>query len=203
MHNGSINFTLLPESLPFLVYQRTEYIKKISQMYYDDMKTTFDFLLPYLPKQAYSILDIGSGMAGIDVFLGKHYRNAKITLLDKNGIEDKVKIGYQKSVNEFGAYNSFKYATRLLVQNGITNIEFCNIAEKSFPKGPFDIVISLLSWGFHYPANTYAEDVERSTEDHSIIILDLRKDTPRPFPGGTIIFEAEKYVRLLYVKGQI
>lgn len=71
--------------LPLLREQRTHYTDPARQ-YGEELTQTFAQIKPFLPRTAKRILDIGSGMAGIDVLLGRHYPDATIHLLDKSGV---------------------------------------------------------------------------------------------------------------------
>jgi hypothetical protein len=43
--------------------------------------------------------------------------------------------------------------------------------------GSVDLIISLLSWGFHYPAATYLSQVYHLLSDDGVVVLDVRKGT--------------------------
>lgn len=40
---------------------------------------------------------------------------------------------------------------------------------------PLDLVISLVSWGFHFPVSTYLDQVHDLLREGGRLILDLRK----------------------------
>ncbi len=63
---------------------------KIKREFSKDMEREYLTIKKYLPKKANSILDIGCGIAGIDIFLSNHYKkNIDIFLLDKTIIHKK------------------------------------------------------------------------------------------------------------------
>ena len=57
-------------------------------MYSNGLWEDYHGLLPYLPDKVASILDIGCGVAGIDVLLYHHYQNPEIHLMDGDGLGD-------------------------------------------------------------------------------------------------------------------
>jgi SAM-dependent methyltransferase len=148
------------QCLPLLREQRTHY-RDIGAEYGVELAETFGTFRSYLPRTAKCILDIGCGMAGIDVLLHRHYPDAEIVLLDKQGVSDKPKTGHHRSVGSFGNYHDFGGALELLEANGVNmdRIRTHDIGVDPFPADKFDVVISLLSWGFHYPISTYCPNV--------------------------------------------
>lgn len=136
-------------------------------------------------------------MAGIDVFLGRHYPDATIHLLDKSGVSPKINAGFNGSAEEFAHYNDFAAARELLATNGVSNPIVCHDMHRElFPSRAFDVVVSLLSWGFHYPISTYAPRCS------GVMVVDVRKGTSgeddlRKFGDMIVIHEAQKYRRVV------
>lgn len=65
-----------------------------------------------------------------------------------------------------------------------------------FPSQTFDVVVSLLSWGFHYPISTYAPRCS------GVMVVDVRKGTNgegdlRKYGDLTVVHEAQKYRRVV------
>lgn len=153
----------------------------IKNRYRNDMMEEYRQLQNYLPGKCGAILDIGCGMAGIDTFLYKHYLQSselRFYLLDKTDIEEKVFYGFK----EQGAfYNSLELARELLTQNGI-EAEMIFTQEATEKNGilfdtTFDLVISLLSWGHHYPVSVYLEQVYEKLNPGGHLIIDIRTGT--------------------------
>src|SRR5215216_4618808 len=58
------------------------HINETARKYFADMKQEFDILKPFLPDRPCTILDIGCGLGGIDIFLNRHFQGqAPIHLL--------------------------------------------------------------------------------------------------------------------------
>ena len=59
----------------------------------------------------------------------------------------------------------------MLEMNGVPGvcIHKINIHDKAFPTGPFDVILSLLSWGFHYPVDLYLPKVLETLAPNGIL----------------------------------
>jgi SAM-dependent methyltransferase len=169
-----ITSIVVPDAcIPLLLEQRTHYLNNPAVEYSAELNETYLEICDYLPNDS-RILDIGCGMAGIDVLLGKHYGNgAKITISDKQGVSKVINCGFHENADEFSNYHDFDAALKLLESNGISNVECVDLNHQPFPCSEFDVVISLLSWGFHYPITTYNPKVSRG----GVIIADIRNGT--------------------------
>jgi SAM-dependent methyltransferase len=137
-------------------------------------------ITPHLPAQAARILDIGCGVAGIDVLLHDHYAAQKpgIWLLDKSTISKRVFYGFN---HEAAFYNSLSTARALLESNDVPAVavhctEVGEGPSRIAEPAAADLVVSLLSWGFHYPVETYLTEVRRVLAPGGRVILDARKD---------------------------
>jgi SAM-dependent methyltransferase len=131
---------------------------------------------------------------------------AELSLLDKDLLSEKIYYGYKSS----GAfYNSLSIAQTFLTANAVpsSKILIYDPDADGFPRRErFDLIISLISWGFHYPVETYLEEVHGSLADDGVLILDLRKGTDgrrslaARFASVETIVDAEKYERVLVRK---
>lgn len=155
--------------------------KRISALYFQDMDRTFEGLRDYLPSKADNILDIGCGMGGIDLFLYNHFGpGINIFLLDSHKTDLDINIGFHQDADSFSFYNDFDLSRLYLSENGVleSSIHTVNIEADQFPSDrKFDVIISLLSWGFHYPLATYLEAVKATLSDDSSLIVDIRNST--------------------------
>jgi SAM-dependent methyltransferase len=143
-----------------------------------DLSREYAEILPHLPRRADSILDIGCGVGGIDVLLHRHYGAPRLHLVDRTQTNDKVYYGF----TERGAfYNSLDVTRRLLLRNGVpeSDLRFRDVGEGFELNVPeaVDLVVSLFSWGFHYPTSVYADEVRGLLRPGGRVILDVRKET--------------------------
>lgn len=184
---------------------------RAKRIFRKDMGREYSILKPHLPEHARAILDIGCGVAGIDVLMHAHYREKNqtidICLLDKTEMPKRVYYGLEEKGSY---YNSLSIAREMLVLNGVAP-EHILVQEVGDDyriafRTKFDLVISLISWGFHYPVATYLEQVYELLQPGGVLILDVRKDSggieqiQRKFGNTKIIFEARKYARVMAKK---
>ncbi len=130
-----------------------------------------------LPSRPTRILDVGCGVAAIDALLFMHYgrrSDLQFFLLDRSELFDLPRYGFSTR-REF--YNSLSVAERLLRANGI---DTARVHLLEAPKEPplslpaVDLVVSLASWGFHYPVSTYLEPAWNALAPGGTLILDIR-----------------------------
>lgn len=181
--------------IAWLRRHRTHYGPDLVEEYSAELSETYEQIRPFLPPRAKRILDIGAGLGGINVLLSRQYDEfLEITLLDRSGITPGPQGGFHEG--GFAAYNSFEHAIDLLGANGVEDeVLVCDIDREPFPDGEFDIVISLLSWGFHYPITTYRPRAR-------LIVADVRRNTDgeealSSYGKLTVVHEAEKYRRVV------
>lgn len=208
---GRLLYSILSIVCSFNNYVSLEayfFSKKIARAYSDDMHNEFETFKAYLPDRIQTALDIGCGVAGIDVLLAKHFNfKAELFLLDKTAIDKKVYYLFEEKGSN---YNSLKTAQDLLELNGVPSDmvytqEATDDNEILF-KETFDLVLSLISWGFHYPIKTYLEEVYEHMHSGSLLIIDVRNGTDgedllrQKFGSVKVLFDKEKYKRFLVLK---
>lgn len=140
----------------------------------------FNMIEPHLPEHAASIIDIGCGVAGIDVHLKRKYPDAHLTLLDSDG--EACNCGLS---DNGGAGGDRKAAEALLSANGVRVDRWLPIGCTELLEA--DLIISLLSWGFHYPLSAY--------KAKGFCIADVRFWQPSP---GKVIWKAQKSNRMAW-----
>ena len=180
------------------LFNRALIKKRFSEALHDE----YIHLLPYLPEINNPIIvDIGCGMGGIDVFLNEHYKgSANFYLVDESRIDKNIWYGYEK---EGSRYNDLEKTGELLKANALREDHFSYLTPKEFVKKEIqvDIVISLISWGYHYPVATYAAKVKEILKPNGILIIDVRKEVVDEiksyFSTCTVIFEDSKRCRVL------
>lgn len=183
--NSNILHKLLFNRFPnFFTYQKVvnteaKILTNCKKSINNEIFFEFNFLIPYLPKRVNSVLDIGCGVAIFDVLLYKYYGDQiNIYLLDKSQVDDKKHPGY-RSDDRF--YSSMSEAVKLLTSNGVSpdNIKTQEVNKKysiDF-NAKIDLIISMASWGFHYPIETYLDKVYQMLNNDGTLIIDVRKGT--------------------------
>jgi SAM-dependent methyltransferase len=201
---------VLSRICPFSIYNEAVAIQakigrsRIKALYEDDMRKEYLSIKDYLPKTCSSILDIGCGVAGIDVFLSEHYKDKQpiFYLLDKTSIENPIFYDFKPK----GAfYNSLDAAKAMLIRNG-TPERCVHLAEATDNNDididcKVDLVISLISWGFHYPVETYLDKVYDILIEGGSVIIDVRRETNgihilnNVFGKVEVIFDGDKKIQ--------
>jgi SAM-dependent methyltransferase len=174
-------------------------------LYADDMRREYESLRPVLPAQCASVLDIGCGVAGIDVYIQEHYAGREIDfyLLDRTQVTGAV---YYLFESRGSFYNSLDVAKAMLTANGIPAhrvhlLEASDAGDIPIGARP-DVVLSLLSWGFHYPIATYLRRAHELVSDAGVVILDIRRGTGgiealrQVFPVVEVFQATDKYDRV-------
>lgn len=136
-------------------------------------------LLPHIPKNTSTIMDIGAGLAGMDLLLTRHFQFESIALVDRSHQDQRV---YYEFEERGSFYNSFDLAKELLTQGGVDPESIVCISAPDDGRLPpaikdVDLVISTLSWGFHYPVSFYLASVKELLSARGVLILDVRIGT--------------------------
>jgi SAM-dependent methyltransferase len=179
--------------------------RRIKTLYAEDMEREYQSIRGVLPAVCTSVLDIGCGVAGIDVFIQRRYGEDDIDffLLDRSEVTPNVFYSFQSH----GAfYNSLEVARTLMTSNGIPaeRVHLLEVtpAMEIRITGKIDLIISLLSWGFHYPVSTYLSRVHELLSDKGVLVMDVRKGSDGVqllrglFPKTDIVQSTLKYDRV-------
>ena len=110
----------------------------------------FEQIAPFLPEKVNTILDIGCGLAGIDILLKQKYPDARLMLLDSDGKAENFRGGFD---NEMLPFMQRTETERFLESNGVNVNQWLDVGTKETLAA--DLIISLYSWGWHYPLETY------------------------------------------------
>ena len=176
--------------LAYALLQRSA-LRRLDLTFSEIVEYDMALMRPWLPPDARRILDVGSGIAAIDARLNQIYPGADFYLLDKAAVAD-VRYGMETE-QEF--YTSQITAQRLLSWSGIDLGRVHTMeATPSYTvdASEFDLVVSLFSWGWHYPIGAYAEAVGEATVPGAILIADIRN-----WEGGEILLDYFKELSMI------
>ena len=186
----------------YLMYQRNhkhftnEMLEKLIRTQQKDIKVIDSFL----KSKPLKVLDIGCGLGIYDLAIYDYFNrdnNLTFYLLDKttSAAEEKnIHYGY-RPVASF--YNNLDYTTELLNINGIpkNNIQCISVDNEIAPcnqpalggqgdltlttkklaaLSEVDLVISIISWGYHYPISTYLDVVYKILKSDGLLCLHCR-----------------------------
>lgn len=150
--------------------------ERISRLYYHDMQAELESLSPFLVRKPLNVLDIGCGIGGIDVLINNFCcGEVEFYLLDKTEI-DRIYYGMNSRA---AFYNDFDLTSEFLQENGVSleRVHFIEAGESRIRSigQTFDLIFSLISWGFHYPLSTYLDEALSALAPTGVIVLDLRR----------------------------
>lgn len=181
------------------------FASQIKREFNKDLVEEYSIIKQFLPQNMSSFLDIGCGVAGIDLLISHHYaNNVDIFLIDKTQVDKNIHYYFE---TEGSFYNSLQISKKLLETNGVSSdrihLQEATNDNKILFENEFDLIVSLISWGFHYPVSTYLNEVYDKLKPGGILIVDIRKDTDgkneitSKFGNCRVIFESEKYIKIL------
>lgn len=146
--------------------------------------------LPILPQTelGLTLVDIGSGLGGIDILLQRHYEG-RINPVLVDGAKDKPVMKFHRNT-----FNSMQVASRFHERNGNPVVQGIDANMRELPalSTPAFLVISLGAWCFHLPPDLYLDWVLRAVRKGSVLILDVRKDKPEWSRQLAAAFEVSK-----------
>ena len=132
----------------------------------------YETIKNFLPSNALNILDIGCGLAILDIFLAQNYEKPNFFLIDKNKVDLKIKYGFSKN---YESYNNLNETKKVLLANNILDeqIFIKNAEEKIDINKKMDLVLSIKSMAFHYPLENYLDLLKRVCTKNTEFIFDV------------------------------
>lgn len=143
--------------------------------YEADLRQCYEQIAPHLPPACWAVLDIGSGLGGIDVLIRRHYEAAGggcyVHLLDGESDPPAVRL-HRETFNDMAVARDFQK------RNGLKAERFGYFTPKTeWVPRPYDLVVSFGSWCFHYAPAVYLP-LLRGTQPGAVLIVDLRVGKP-------------------------
>lgn len=158
----------------FLINIANHNIKKINKKFFKDMNKEYQDLKKYIPSDIKSVIDIGSGIGAINIFLNRYHPTIReFILVDKNFISKKVRYGFVSGTTE--GYNKLAITKKFLMSNGIDSekIFLFDFTNDKLPTKKYDLVISLISMGYHYPIENYLNYLKKNSTKNTVFIFDI------------------------------
>ncbi len=154
-----------------------------------EISDEFELIANSIEMDVNKVMDIGCGHGIINYFFYQTF-GCDLHLVDIERTDDQHHYYKDKGAG----YGSLKKARQFLEANGVpaeriqtTNPNYQELADENL-----DVIISLLSCGFHYPVFEYAEFAKRALRPGGLFIFDMRDDTGQEaffeiFPNYSII----------------
>ena len=174
--------------------------------YEEHLLSTYRSVAEYLPVYCAGILDVGSGLGGIDVLFARHYDQGderspqpKIHLLD--GLDDKPEMQLHRKT-----FNNMSVAREFMLMNGVAQWQFDYYGpDAAQPTMKYDLIVSFGAWCFHLEPATYMRFVRNACKPETCLILEVRKSKDlwraqleQHFVERAIAHEGRKFLRIVY-----
>ena len=147
--------------------------KEIENKINEEFLSEFNTIKHYLPNNPKNILDIGCGLAVIDIFLNDYYlKKSNFTLIDKNYVDKKVSYGFD---NNSESYNKLEITKEFLIFNSlkVEQLQLINADENFVLNKKYELIISLFSMGYHYSIENYIDIIKKNSTNTTKVIFDL------------------------------
>ena len=146
--------------------------QKLDESVQNLFEKEYETIKNFLPSNASNILDIGCGLAILDIFLAQRYKKSNFFLIDKNKVDLKIKYGFSKN---YESYNNLNETNKVLLANNILDkqIFIKNAEEKIDINKKMDLVLSIKSMAFHYPLENYLDLLKRVCTKNTEFIFDI------------------------------
>ena len=144
---------------------------------YDQMnRGWWEEIKPHLPRKADRVLDIGCGLGGIDELVYDHFSRSgsvELHLADRDHVSETVTYDFAE---ESAAYNSLALTRAFLAGRGVPQeaIHTVDVDKDGLPEVSFDLILSFLAWGFHFPVETYLDYAKDHLSPAGVLMLDTR-----------------------------
>lgn len=144
---------------------------------FQDISLEIAKLRSHIPtKSLNKIISIGPGNGLCELFLISQGYTSELLLVDIEATEH-----HHHGFNSKGSgYASLIATKNFILENTSSNVKIlaCNPQKEQLPNFEYTLLLSLLSMGFHYACDEYAEFILNQATAESIVILDKRRGTP-------------------------
>lgn len=193
-----------PKHFEYLVIQRGEVaherknFEKWKVAYEASLGSILNQIAPALPKVCRRIVDVGSGLGGIDVLLRERYGEdlERIWLVDGENDPPEVVASYK-------TFNNAKVAKDFHFKNGAAP-GLVDVVQ-NIPNVKVDLFVSFAAYGFHIHPGNYLDDIVAASHKDTTLIFDVRRTKDawlqllvEAFGTPRVLHRAEKYVRLAF-----
>lgn len=131
-------------------------------------------ILGTAPPKIVKMASIGPGLCILELLLYRQWK-CSFYLID---IEESKEHQHGFAMSGSG-YSDLGSALRFLTDNGVPKIALntCNPRKQKLDHSSVDLIMSILSMGFHYPLDEYVSYIRSALPPGGLLIFDKRKDT--------------------------
>lgn len=168
----NFNFKIKEKYFKLLNFQITQTKEDLS-FYEKISKAEYLAIENYIDKPE-KILELGCGLGRVSIFLNSQLNNSpKFFLADFSEVSNKVKYGWNPKDSK---YNNLELTEQFCTENGLNNFEILDLSKNNLDKlSNIDMVISMLSVGFHYPIEEYINQLIKISSKNVTMIFGVRK----------------------------
>lgn len=168
----NFNFKIKEKYFKLLNFQITQTKEDLS-FYEKISKAEYLAIENYIDKPE-KILELGCGLGRVSIFLNSQLNNSpKFFLADFSEVSNKVKYGWNPKDSK---YNNLELTEQFCTENGLNNFEILDLSKNKLDKlSNIDMVISMLSVGFHYPIEEYINQLIKISSKNVTMIFGVRK----------------------------
>lgn len=168
------------ETLAVLKLQRTNLNQNgnIEDEIRRDISVDYELLKDHIPLETEKWMDIGCGLGLIDVMIWNGLTSPKACfLVDKTMIQSNKRLVGFGDTDSFGYYNNLIKTKEIATMNGVIGAQVIEPEDiqNCVHNGDIDVVISRISWCFHYPYRTYEKTCHDILKPGGVLIVDCRK----------------------------
>lgn len=189
-----------PTHFEYLSIQRGEVsdarhdFEKWKLAYLGSLREIAESIWPMLPEKCERVLDMGSGLGGIDLLLSKRFKTATFDLLDGTDYKPHVYNHNIPFSNEAVALDFHK-------KNGNERVE---CVWPRIPEGrTYDLILSFAAYCFHIHPINYFDQLRRAARPDTRIIFEVRRERRdwlaqlvKEFGKPVVMAKREKFVRV-------
>ena len=142
--------------------------------YYEDLcKLEYNIIKDYIhyPKK---VLDLGCGLGRMSIYLNHKIKNdqTKYILADFDKVNKNLRYFWNPE-NDY--YNKLNLTKEFCNLNNLYNIELFDLEIRNLNElTNIELVISFLAVGFHYPIESYIDNLMSITSDDCVLIFGVR-----------------------------
>lgn len=144
----------------------------VLNLYRNEIQNELDQLREYLPARATAVADIGAGIGLLDLAIHRAL-DADLHLIDIETTPER----YHLYADKGAGYANLATARAMLLRNGVPEgrLRTTNPRREQLEDGTYDVIVSLLAMGFHFPCDTYHAFIKASLAPGGVCIFDHRK----------------------------
>lgn len=165
-----VEITFPKETKKYIELQSNNRLEEYS--YLPEIDGVEKYLKDMSPKVA---VDVGSGIGRASVFFFKYFNWTDTLFILADGDSGEKQLSGIRT-GEIDFYNSLKATESYCRANGMSNLRTFNLEKLGWEELGYnpDLVYSFRALGFHWPINSFLEEIYSLLKNKCLLIFDLR-----------------------------